>query len=48
MEELITAAVHTETVSCVLSMTDSHSLNMNNEPTLAVSADSLPSGCSDD
>lgn len=47
MEELITAAVHTKTVSYVLSMTDSHSSSMNNEPTPAESADSLLSGCSD-
>lgn len=29
-------------------MTDSHSLNINNEPTPSVSADRTPSECSDD
>lgn len=36
LEELITAALHTETVTYILSMTKSHCLSINNEPTPAV------------
>lgn len=39
---------HIQTDPDVLSVSASHSLNMNNEPTLAESADNSPSECSDD
>lgn len=39
---------HIQTDPDVLSVAASHSLNMNNEPTLEKSADNLPSECFDD